>query len=146
MRELSYGNRYRLTIVCIDSYENGVLAGRIYNPFCEEGIAFHSTIGFLKKMDSMLEKMNFPQSFSVNRVFRPIQTEEAVTVPGAGPRNGKLATFSISILFRQNASWQGAVSWLDEGREESFRSVLELLLLLDSALEPQKVSACDESV
>jgi len=45
----------------------------------------------------------------------------------------------VKVLFRQNASWQGSIAWLEGKREESFRSVLELLLLIDSA-----VSATDQ--
>ena len=135
MREMVYGNRYRLTIVCIDEYHNRVLSGRMYNPFWEEGISFRSTMEFIKEMDAMLEEMNFPQSFSVNRVFQPVPARGTVSALPTERRDGKLATFSVSILFRQNASWQGAVSWLEGEREESFRSVLELLLLLDSALD-----------
>ena len=44
----------------------------------------------------------------------------------------------MRILFRQNASWQGSVTWLEGGRDESFRSVLELLLLMHSALETEQ--------
>ena len=47
---------------------------------------------------------------------------------------GELATFAVRIIFRQNASWQGSVVWLEGEREESFRSALELVLLMDSAL------------
>jgi hypothetical protein len=43
----------------------------------------------------------------------------------------------VRVLFRQNASWQGSLTWLEEGKEESFRSVLELLLLMHSALDPE---------
>ena len=50
-------------------------------------------------------------------------------------REGALCTFAVRILFRQNASWQGSVIWLEEKREESFRSALELVLLMDSALK-----------
>ena len=31
------GNEYRTTVVCVDSYEKGVLAGRFYNPYLETG-------------------------------------------------------------------------------------------------------------
>ena len=44
----------------------------------------------------------------------------------------------VRVIFRQNASWQGSVSWLEGRRDESFRSVLELLMLLNSALEQEK--------
>ena len=46
----------------------------------------------------------------------------------------RFPTFAVRILFRQNASWQGSVTWLEGNREESFRSVLELIFLMDSAL------------
>ncbi|MBE6598234.1 MAG: hypothetical protein E7638_02190 [Ruminococcaceae bacterium] len=49
-------------------------------------------------------------------------------------KRGKLATFTVRILFRQNTSWQGYLMWMEKGREESFRSVLELIFLMDSAL------------
>lgn len=51
---------------------------------------------------------------------------------------GKRATFALRVLFRQNASWQGSVTWLEGGQEESFRSVLELLMLMNSALTEEE--------
>ncbi|MBR2009616.1 MAG: hypothetical protein IJ936_05780 [Peptococcaceae bacterium] len=49
-----------------------------------------------------------------------------------------LATFKVKVLFRQGASWQGKVEWVEEGMETSFRSALELVKLMDSALpQPQ---------
>ena len=47
-------------------------------------------------------------------------------------RQGKEATFYLKVLFRQNASWQGTVKWMETGQEEPFRSVLELLLMMDN--------------
>ena len=36
---------------------------------------------------------------------------------------------------QQNATWQGSVTWVDEQREQYFRSTLELLKLIDGALK-----------
>ena len=41
----------------------------------------------------------------------------------------------MKVIFRQTASWQCTVLWLEANREESFRSVLEFALLLNSALD-----------
>ena len=41
----------------------------------------------------------------------------------------------IRVLYRQNASWQGRVVWREESRSETFRSALELLFLMHSALD-----------
>lgn len=43
-------------------------------------------------------------------------------------------TFVIKILNTQNATWQGTIDWLEGDRNEAFRSALELIKLVDSAL------------
>lgn len=53
-------------------------------------------------------------------------------------------TFVIKVMNTQNATWQGTVTWTDGKRTESFRSALELIKLIDSALEeeiPQREGA-----
>jgi len=127
------GNEYRLTTVCIDQYDDSVLCGRLYHPCIDGCETFHSTVEFLKRVENLLDHMKFPQSFLANRVFRtPVErtAERPETVPV--PKGG-LATFDLRVLFRQNASWQGSVAWREGKSEESFRSVLELQLLMDSA-------------
>ena len=44
-------------------------------------------------------------------------------------------TFLIKIMDQQNGTWQGSVTWVDEQREQYFRSTLELLKLIDGALK-----------
>lgn len=46
-------------------------------------------------------------------------------------------TFVIKVLNTQNATWQGTIDWLEGNRSEAFRSALELIKLVDSALVPQ---------
>ena len=50
-------------------------------------------------------------------------------------RQKKTETFIIKVMDQQNATWQGSVTWVDEQREQYFRSTLELLKLTDGALE-----------
>ena len=129
------GNEYRTTVVCIDSYENGVPVGRFFNPYHQEGKQFYGLVQFLTRMEDTLDAMEFPQSFTAARAFAaPPVNVLPVRPPELSVMEGKLATFSVRVLFRQNASWQGSVTWLDGGRSQSFRSVLELVLLMDSAL------------
>lgn len=128
------GDEYRTTLVCVDSYQNAVLAGRFYNPYLTDGECFQSLVQFLLKMEDLLDGMQFPQSFTAARAFAP-PPDRMAAPPEPELREGKLATFAVRVIFRQNASWQGSVTWLEGGREQSFRSVLELILLLDSALQ-----------
>ncbi|MBQ6789067.1 MAG: hypothetical protein IJO81_02635 [Clostridia bacterium] len=87
----------------------------------------------LVKLEMLLDDAKLVQSYSVKRVFTPNMASGSLVQTGS-VEDGKLATFSLKLLFRQNASWQGSVLWCDGNSEESFRSVLELLLLMDNAL------------
>lgn len=126
-------NMFRETLICIDSYDHKVLSGRIISPYYEGSISFESTIEFLLSMESILEEMNWPQSFSSIRSFKTTE-DMAKPVSYEYIKEGKLATFYLRVLFRQNASWQGSVVWHEKMKVESFRSVLELITLMDSAL------------
>ena len=137
MQRKQWGNAYRTTVVCVDSYDGHVLNGRLYNPHLPEGTSFRSAMEFLLRMEDLLDDMRFPQSFSAVRSFGPAPERTAASPPAAERQEGRRATFAVRVLFRQNASWQGSLTWLEEDREESFRSVLELLLLMHSALEPE---------
>lgn len=44
-------------------------------------------------------------------------------------------TFVVRVLDLQNSTWQGTVTWTDSGKQEQFRSALELIRLIDSTLE-----------
>ncbi len=128
------GNEYRTTIVCVDSYDKGVPTGRFYNPFYPSGKTFESLSRFLIGMEDMFDEMHFPQPFLVRRTFsEAVHSDEALTSDGER-QVGKLGTFQIRVLFRQNADWQGSICWVEGQREESFRGVLEMILLMDSAL------------
>ena len=43
-------------------------------------------------------------------------------------------TFEITVRFRQNATWQGQITWAEKSMKQNFRSVLEMLKLIDEAL------------
>lgn len=50
-------------------------------------------------------------------------------------RQQNTGTFIVKVLDRQNATWQGSVTWVEERKEQHFRSALELLKLIDGALD-----------
>ena len=109
MQGRAWGNEYRTTIVCVDEYQDSILSGRLYHPCLSEGDSFRSLMEFFRKMEDLLDGMQFPQSFTAVRSFSdpPLRTGRP---PGADMREGRCATFAVRVLFRQNASWQGSVS------------------------------------
>lgn len=136
MREKKWGNAYRTTVICIDSFSQGVLSGRLCNPALEDGKEdFCGVLELLRKVDAMLDGMEYPQSFTARRSFQPPENWTVASGQPSPIRHGERATFAVRIMFRRNASWQGSVTWLEGDQQENFRSVLELLLLIDSALQ-----------
>ena len=61
-----------------------------------------------------------------------LDTADSAQMPKPGATLS--ADFEIEILFRQNYSWQGKLRYLRTGQEAVFRSVLELLIQLETAL------------
>ncbi len=49
-------------------------------------------------------------------------------------KHGDLGTFIIRVQHRQNSSWQGRITWMDEDKTVYFRSMWEMLKLIDSAV------------
>lgn len=128
-----WGEANRTVTLCIDSYNGAEARGRFYNPLFPDGKAVQSMTQFLLDMDRILNETDFPKAYTAARTFAT-PVGQCTDPPDKEFRMGDAATFSIRILFRQNASWQGSVTWLEGKQEQPFRSVLELLILIDSAL------------
>ena len=47
-------------------------------------------------------------------------------------------SFIVTVRSHENATWQGTVQWVEGGEKQNFRSVLELLKLMDSAMEEEE--------
>ena len=134
MAERVWGEEYRTTRICIDAFEKGIPQGRFYNPYMEAEQPFESLMQLLQGMEDNLERMAFPKAYQTIRTFAPLPRVGTSPV-GEAPLQGKIATFAVRIFFRQNASWQGNITWLEGKQEQSFRSVLELILLMNTALQ-----------
>lgn len=122
-------------LVCVDSYENGVPAGKFCNSF-QETEEFSSLSQLLIRLEAMLDDQQAPQSYTTHRTFAAVMEQLEEEERPTASRKGRRATFELKILFRQHGSWQGTVVWKEGRQEESFRSVLELIHLMDSALWP----------
>ncbi|MCR5669491.1 MAG: hypothetical protein K6G10_00650 [Butyrivibrio sp.] len=52
-------------------------------------------------------------------------------------------TFIVKVEYCQHGSWQGKVVWAEENRSIRFRSALELIKIMDSAMNPQTAIIAD---
>lgn len=122
--------------ISVTSYQDYCLKGFITTNQEEGALAFASTIDLLLLADDLMDAVNTPQrseeqrSFAAIGGFVPAHKGRAEELPKEPP----LATFQMNIMFRQNATWQGSLMWVETGQEARFRSVLELIRLLHSAL------------
>lgn len=122
------------TIVCIDSYENSELRGRCYDAH-GEAYPFSSLSRFLLWLHEALEDGQSPQAYTAHRTFCTCPPACTACAAMPGVRRGEMATFEIQVLYRQHSSWQGVITWQERKEKHAFRSALELILLMDSALQ-----------
>lgn len=122
----------RKILVCVDSYENGVPKGWFYNPG-QPAEHFSSLSQFLLKIEDTLDEKQIPQAYAPPKTFSLLLQPDIGANRPSNPR-GARATFELKVIFRQHTSWQGILYWREQKIEHSFRSVLELILLMDSAL------------
>lgn len=134
--------------ICVDEYNEGEISGRIFNASLNEPLYYYSALELIKCMDSIFDNLDYPHAGMNLRSFINIPRQENVTkgAPAAvkaQPRTpvkrftvrGKAATFRVRVVFRQNASWQGFINWIERDITEEFKSCLEFMELLDSAFQ-----------
>ena len=50
-------------------------------------------------------------------------------------KHGDIGTFIVRVQHRQNSSWQGRITWMEEDRTIQFRSVWEMIKLIENAVD-----------
>lgn len=121
-------------MLSIADYRDKCLSGTLYCPLLDRSYAFGNLMQLLLLMEALMDEANFPQRGVEQRAFRVTATDGVSRSPAEKAAKAPLATFTINVLFRQNASWQGSVIWNERKLESHFRSVLELITLMDEAL------------
>ena len=139
-------NRINQTRICIHDSSNRDFSGELYNPYLPAPIPFAGVAELLGRMEGLMDRFEFPQSYYQPRSFHDdskIQalraSEERVTrhmeEKVFETKVGRRATFIVQIQFRQNATWQGVITWSEKKQERHFRSTLEMIKLMDEAME-----------
>lgn len=145
-----------IVTLCLDSYDEERQRGRMYHQYISGAISFTSLFEAFDRMDRLYDELQFPQAamrirsfqaeqrkmeqavkkaqMSVLPVFKRKEMKEMETFDKVTEQRGEDSTFIIHVKYRQNASWQGEVTWVDKQKKEYFRSALELVRLIDSAI------------
>lgn len=124
--------------ICVNSYQDKMIEGYIYHTSVPNGVHFNNLMQMIIGVEQILDSMDFPRAATEKRRFTKETGAQALLDETQRSRKeGECATFFVRMMFRQNASWQGAVLWKEGGCELVFRSALELIMLMDSALETE---------
>lgn len=153
-------NEYRLyapNLICInvDTVREGDCAGKIWHQYEDEAVKFNNTMRLVREMDKLYDEWDFPQKATSLRNFKNRECcTEADNKKEAGPqmdarriqdKKGDKGTFIVHVKYRQNATWQGEVVWVEQKKRQYFRSALELLKLIDSALDEEAEAPQEEN-
>lgn len=134
--------------ICIDKNESNEKQGRFYHRYSAQPEVFTDLNSLLIKADRLMDKIDYPQASMRNRNFfdeskgiKEKGAEKVKTTDEILSESGKKATFVVNVQYRQNATWQGKVLWAEAEKSCNFRSALELLKLIDGALDETEAGA-----
>lgn len=107
--------------------------------------SFSDVLEMTLLIQEKLEAVGFPQSTTEKRCW---SSEDPGHRDKPGSRREEMRerkqktatqkggpTFFIRINYRQNASWQGTIQWLEGKSTRFFRSHLEMVMLMQEAVE-----------
>ena len=108
-------------ILLVQSYRAGAMTGQVMHSRLPCPRPFQSLPQLLLLLEELLERQ---EGLVHSQALEPPDPEAA----------GRIATLRIQVLFREHYSWQGRIVWEEKRKEAVFRSVLELIRILDEIL------------
>lgn len=134
-----------LVTICVDRCGNG-FGGEAWHCYADEPLRFSSPDEMVLQLDRLFDRLSLPQAENWFRCFSGGKRHGFLRpVTGAMPlkkldqreilqRTGACATFVLHVQYRQNCTWQGSLIWVEGESRMQFRSVLELLKIMDHVL------------
>ena len=129
------------------SYGQGGLSGVLESQYLEAAYRFTDLFRMIKKMEEVFDSKGFPEKYLKTRTFRKQKdgskanksavsnsAEDDTYTGGQHATSGTKCTFEITVSFRQNATWQGTILWVEKDKTQKFDCVLDILRLIDNAL------------
>ena len=129
-------------VLCVDEILEAGPAGRFYHAYDREPVRFSSLGEMLFLMEDFFDKIGYPRRGNQSRSFsetatlanRPKENVKMMSDQELLGNRGQQETFIIRVQHRQNNTWQGRITWADQNRTLTFRSIWEMVHLMESAL------------
>lgn len=129
-------------VLCIDGINTGGCLGRFYHSYSREPETFASLAEMLFTMEQLFDRLNFPRrgntersftqqhtTYSTNKEYSKIMSDKELL-----EHHGEQETFIVRVQHRQNSTWQGRITWADKNKTMNFRSIWEMIHLMEDAL------------
>ena len=145
-----YIEKYMYLSISILSYENENLIGQLSCPYLKNSVQFNDLTQLILIMDQIMQDCHIPKcdvryrTFCMKRqkIVSPLEyknqndliNEESLKTSFMNLENTQ-NSFLVEIMYRQNYSWQGKMTWIQENKTKMFRSALELMHILYSTLD-----------
>ena len=136
-------------VLCIDRVIDGCLSGILYHSYSTEGVAFCNVEQMTLEMEKLYDELRFPHPGTNERSFisqkqepskphvwvKPQERKKIMNDENLLSKHGDLGTFIVRVQHRQNSSWQGRITWMEQDKTIYFRSVWEMIKLIESAVD-----------
>ena len=154
-------------VLCADKGSEHTLKGRFYHAYSKDPVYFENEDQLIFEMEQFFDSIHFPHPATNIRLFseqdktlrrdsmaarefrqngRNIigNREKVMKDQELLSRHGDMGSFIVRVQQRQNSSMQGRLTWIEKNKTVYFRSVWELIRLIDSAVEMNSPSPEDE--
>ena len=131
-------------VICINGNNEGELSGKFYHSYNTEPVPFLGIGQMTLRMEKLYDWLSFPYPGTNSRSFLPEKRQPAgksgterkkiMSDETLLAKHGDIGTFIVRVQHRQNSSWQGRITWMEEDRTVQFRSVWEMIKLIESAV------------
>ncbi len=136
-------------VLCVERNDRGTIEGCLYHGYQRDGIPFRGYEEIIRIAEGLFNALGYPfmgtgdrdiygrtHSYQKKeRMARVLEDSELLE------KHGDMGTFVIRVQHRQHSSWQGRVTYLEEDRSVYFRSALELIKIIDGALDQAEGAA-----
>ncbi len=136
-------------VICVDRIEDSELKGRMFHSYNSREVSFENTDDLIFSMFYLFEYLQFPRNATTLRIFgtevreRPARRvsdhtgkdrKKIMTDKELLEQHGSVETFIVRVQRRQNSTWQGRITWAKEDKTVNFRSIWEMIHLMESAI------------
>ncbi|MDD3242612.1 MAG: hypothetical protein PHD32_02675 [Eubacteriales bacterium] len=130
---------YEQVHIGVTGRENREIQGWMVHPGTGRTWTFGSMVALMELLEGLFDLLDYPQPTHRLRAFAQegaVDGKEKNMMEKA-KESGAAAekpTFVVKVQYRQNATWQGSIQWLEANLTRNFRSTLELIRLMDEAV------------